>query len=46
MSKHNVIALENRQTIADPLTKMLREGATASISQVVEAELVELLRTH
>ena len=46
MGKNNVISLENRQAIADPLTQILQEGVKAFISQAVEAVLPELLTTH
>jgi len=37
MNKHNVVELQDRETLSDPLTEMLREGAKQLISQVVEA---------
>ena len=46
MGKNNVISLEIRQAIADPLTQTLQEGVKAFISQAVEAVLPELLTTH
>ena len=46
MSKHNVVELQDREFPSDPLTEMLREGAMQLISQAVEAELQDLLRTH
>ena len=27
MNKHNVVALQDREVLSDPLTEMLREGA-------------------
>lgn len=46
MGKNNVIALQDRETIADILTETLREGAKQLIHQAVEAELHELLSQH
>ena len=38
MNKHNVVELEGREILSDPLTEMLRDGAMQLISQAVEAE--------
>ena len=46
MSKHNVGKLAGRDTIADPLTELLRTGAEQLIYQAVEVELLELLAEH
>jgi transposase-like protein len=46
MSKHNVVEFRGREEKADPLTGMLREGASQLISQAVAAELEELLAEH
>lgn len=46
MEKNNVIELAGRDTIVDPLTNLLREGAEKLIFQAVEAELHELLALH
>jgi putative transposase len=46
MNKHNVVELEGREVLSDPLTDMLREGAKQLISQAVEAEFQGLLRAH
>ena len=46
MAKSNVVELDGRETIADPLTELLRVGAEQLIYQAVEAELGELLATH
>ncbi len=46
MSKNNVVKLSGRDTIADPLTELLRTGAEHLIYQAVEAELLELLAEH
>jgi transposase-like protein len=46
MSKHNVIELEGRAEISDPLTELLKNGARQLIQQAVEAELQELLEVH
>ena len=43
MNKHNVVELEGREILSDPLTEMLREGAMQLISQAVEAEFQDLL---
>lgn len=43
MKKSTVIELAGRETIADPLTEMLRAGANHLIQQAVETELEELL---
>ena len=45
-NKHNVVELQDRVGLADPLTEMLREGATQLISQAIEIELQELLAKH
>ena len=39
MRKNNVVKLSGRDTIADPLTEMLRTGAEQLKYQAVEAEL-------
>jgi transposase-like protein len=46
MKKNTVIDLASRETIADPLTEMLRTGANHLIQQAVETELEELLEQH
>ena len=46
MNKHNVVELEGREILSDPLTEMLRDGAMQLISQAVEAEFQGLLRAH
>ena len=46
MAKSNVVELEGRETIADPLTELLRAGAEQLIYQAVEGELTELLSLH
>ncbi len=46
MSKSNVVELSGRDTVCDPLTDLLRAGATQLICQAVEAELQELLAEH
>lgn len=46
MSKHNVIELDGRAEISDPLTELLKNGARQLIQQAVEAELQELLEVH
>ena len=46
MSKINVIGPEGRETIADPVTELLRVGAQQLIQHAVEAELEELLGQH
>ena len=46
MSKSNVIGPEGRETIADPVTELLRVGAQQLIQHAVEAELEELQAQH
>jgi transposase-like protein len=46
VSKNNVVELSGRDTLADPLTELLRTGAEQLIYQAVEAELQELLAEH
>ncbi len=46
MSKSNEIGPEGRETIADPVTELLRVGAQQLIQHAVEAELRELLEQH
>ena len=46
MDKHNVVELQDREILSDPLTEMLREGAMQLIHQAVEAELQDLLVQH
>jgi transposase-like protein len=46
MAKSNVVELVGRDTIADPLTELLRVGAEQLIYQAVEVELQELLAAH
>lgn len=46
MGKSNVLEFQGRDTIADPLTELLRTGAEQLIYQAVEAELLELLAEH
>ena len=46
MKKSNVIELEGREAIRDPLTELLRRGARQLIQQAVELELQELLTEH
>jgi len=46
MSKNNAVKLTGRDTLADPLTELLRTGAERLIYQAVEAELQELLSEH
>ena len=43
MSKNNVVELNRREGISDPLTELLRSGAQQLIYQAVEAELKEFL---
>ena len=44
--KKSVIALKNRQEMADLLTEMLQESNKVLTAQAVEAELAKLLTTH
>lgn len=46
MSKHNIFAFKDRDTITDALTEMLRTGAQQLIYQAVQAEQTELLALH
>jgi putative transposase len=46
MNKNTVVELKDRDTIADPLTQMLRTGARQLIKKAVELELHELLEQH
>ena len=46
MNKNTVVELGGRDTIADPLTQMLRTGAQRLITKAVELELQELLEQH
>ena len=46
MKKSNVIELEGREAIRDPLTELLRRGARQLIQQAVELELQDLLTEH
>jgi putative transposase len=46
MNKNNVVKLTGRDTIADPLTELLRAGAEQLVYQAVEAEVQALLAEH
>jgi transposase-like protein len=46
MTKTTVVDLAGRETIADPLTEMLRTGARELVEKAVEVELQELLEQH
>jgi len=47
MTKFNPKTTEQPvETVADPLTAMLRQGAKELIAQAVEAELVSMLEQH
>jgi len=46
VKKNTVVGLAGRDTIADPLTEMLRTGARQLIQQAVETELQELLKHY
>jgi len=46
MNKNTVVELKDRDTIADPLTEMLRTGGQQLIRKTVELELHELLDQH
>jgi putative transposase len=43
MNKHNVISLQDREQVSDPLTELLQTGARQLIHQAVEAELNDFL---
>jgi hypothetical protein len=46
MMKHTVVELVGRDSVTDPLTEMLRQGAKHLSKQAVEAELQALLIEH
>ena len=46
MKKNTVVSLAGRDTIADPLTEMLRAGARQLIQQAVDVELQEMLEHY
>lgn len=46
MSKSNVVGLEGREHVTDPLTELLRKGAKDLIGRAVEAELAEVLAQY
>ena len=46
MAQSTVVELTGRDTIADPLSELLRVGAEQLIYQAVEAEVGELLSAH
>ena len=46
MAKSNVVEVPGRDTIADPLTDLLRTGAEQLIYRAVEEELKDLLASH
>ncbi|MEX2601234.1 MAG: transposase, partial [Balneolaceae bacterium] len=46
MSKHNVIELEGREKLSDPLSDLLRAGARNLIHQAVEAELSDFMAQY
>lgn len=46
MDKNNVIEMEGREQIVDPVTQLLRNGAQKLIAQAVEIELEALLAVH
>lgn len=46
MSKNNVVELTGRDTLADPLTELLKAGAEQLIYQAVELELEEFLSAY
>jgi len=46
VDKNNIVELEGREQIVDPVTQLLRNGARRLIEQTVEAELEQLLAAH
>ncbi len=46
MAKSNVVELQGREIVTDPLTELLRTGAQDLICRAVEAELAELLAQY
>jgi len=46
VDKNNVIEMEGREQIVDPVTQLLRNGAQKLIAQAVEIELEALLAVH
>ena len=43
MIKNNVVEFAGRETLADPLTELLKEGARKLLAQAVESEVEDLL---
>jgi len=46
MSNHNVVEINNRDTITDALTEMLRTGAQQLIQQAVQVELADFMQQY
>lgn len=46
MSKDNVVELKGRETLSDPITELLRQGARKLIEQAIETELQVVLQAH
>jgi putative transposase len=46
MSNNNVVEINNRDTITDALTEMLRAGAQQLIHQAVQAELTDFMQQY
>ncbi len=46
MNKHNVISLQDREPISDPLTELLQFGAKQLIFSAVEAELESFMEIY
>ncbi len=46
MSNNNVVELNNRDTITDALTDMLRTGAQQLIQQAVQVELADFMQQY
>ncbi|MBT3725852.1 MAG: IS256 family transposase, partial [Gammaproteobacteria bacterium] len=46
MSKNNVVDINNRDTITDALTDLLKTGAQQLIQQAVQVELAEFMEQY
>lgn len=46
MPKHNVVSFTDRDSIADPISELIRSGARELIAKAIDAELQELLAQY
>ena len=46
MDKNSILAFNNKESVPDVLSELLREGAQQLIHQAVESELSEYLSQH